>query len=151
MTAPDTPDMPDSLPSDDMPPFATGLDTRPVWDENAGLAALENAMRIISEDIAPDGSELADQREPLLWEFVNMLHEQIQRLNQDLDQLAIEARRVDEAQDASDDKADELQRLTNRTKSLDQRRDAFVTLHEKAAETYRSETGKLWISRDSSQ
>lgn len=143
-----TPDTPDTLPSNGAAPFGNDLDTRPVWNENASLAALEEAMQIISRDLAPDGSDLADQREPLMWEFVNMLEGQVQRLNQDLDQLATEVQDLKNAQDASHDKANELQRLANRSASLSLRRDAFAKMHQTAAETYHAQTGRVWRPRD---
>ena len=43
------------------------FDSREVWDRDDALAALGEAFRIIAQGIAPDGTQLADERESLLW------------------------------------------------------------------------------------
>ncbi len=52
------------------------FDTREVWDEDDALDAVSEAFRILSEGVAPDGYQMADERESLLWGFVNMLDAQ---------------------------------------------------------------------------
>ena len=52
------------------------IDTRDVWDRDDATGALAEAFRVLAEGVAPDGVQLADEREPLLWGFVNMLHAQ---------------------------------------------------------------------------
>ncbi len=47
--------------------------SREVWNRDDALAALGEACRIIAAGIAPDGTQLADERESLLWGFVNRI------------------------------------------------------------------------------
>ena len=43
------------------------FDPREVWDQDDALAAMGEAFRILSTGVAPDGTQLADERESLLW------------------------------------------------------------------------------------
>ncbi len=49
------------------------FDTRDVWDADDALDAVAESFRILSEGVGPDGTQLADERESLMWGFVNML------------------------------------------------------------------------------
>ena len=49
------------------------FDSRDVWDEDDALDAVHAAFEILADGIGPDGTQLADERESLLWGFVNML------------------------------------------------------------------------------
>ncbi|MDE0051433.1 MAG: hypothetical protein OXO52_16720, partial [Rhodospirillales bacterium] len=49
------------------------FDTRDVWDRDDALDAVQEAFRIMAQGVGPDGFQLADERESLLWGFVNML------------------------------------------------------------------------------
>ena len=46
----------------------------------------------MARDVAPDGTQLSDERESLLWGFVNMLDVQTQRLDREADRLVPEMR-----------------------------------------------------------
>ena len=48
------------------------FDTREVWDADDATDAVSEAFRIIAQGVAPDGFQLADERESLLWGFVNL-------------------------------------------------------------------------------
>ena len=48
-------------------------DPRDVWDRDEAITAVSEAFRIVAEGAAPDGFQLADEREHLLWGFVNCL------------------------------------------------------------------------------
>ena len=50
------------------------LDSREVWDEDDATEALAEAIRVIVAGVTVEGTQLADEREALLWGFVNMLH-----------------------------------------------------------------------------
>ena len=50
------------------------LDSREVWDEDDTMEALSEAIRVIVDGITVDGTQMADEREALMWGFVNMLH-----------------------------------------------------------------------------
>ena len=54
-------------------PERNEFDSRDVWDRDDATDAVSEAFRILAEGVAPDGFQLADERESLLWGFVNML------------------------------------------------------------------------------
>ena len=43
------------------------FDSRDVWDQDDATDAVLESFRIIAEGVAPDGFQLADERESLLW------------------------------------------------------------------------------------
>ena len=123
------------------------FDPRDVWDEDDALAAVGEAFRILAEGACPDGTQLADERESLLWGFVNMLHAQTQRLDRGVDKLAPELRDLQRDQDGSEIRSHELELVTDRAQNLGDRRDAFERMRDSAAEAYRSLTGEVWRPR----
>ena len=125
-------------------------DPREIWDRTEALVGLEKAIACLIEDIAPDGTQLADERENLLWGFVNTLHAQAQRLDRAVDRLVPELQDLQRAQDGTEINAWELERTTERVRNLGDRRDAFEQLRDTAAEHYRSDTGNTWRPRHGS-
>ena len=126
------------------------LDSRVVWDEDDTLEALSEAIRVIVDGITVDGTQMADEREALMWGFVNMLHSQMQRLDRAVDRIAPEMRDLERAQDGTEVKAWELQTLTDRAQNFGDRRDAFEKMRDLAADAYRVETGDVWRPRHGS-
>ncbi len=126
------------------------LDSRVVWDEDDAIEALSEAIRVIVDGITVDGTQMADEREALMWGFVNMLHSQVQRLDRAVDRIVPEMRDLERAQDGTEVKAWELQTLTDRAQSLGDRRDAFEKMRDLAADAYRTETGDVWRPRHGS-
>ncbi|MDE0277825.1 MAG: DUF2493 domain-containing protein, partial [Defluviicoccus sp.] len=123
------------------------FDTREVWDEDDALAAVAESIRILAHGVTPDGFQLADEREGLLWGFVNMLDAQTNRLDRAADKLMPELRDLQRAQDGTEIKSLELEMTTHRAQCLTDRRDAFETMRDQAAEQYRAETGDVWRPR----
>ncbi len=123
------------------------FDTREVWDEADALDAVSEAFRILAQGVAPDGYQMADERESLLWGFVNMLDAQTNRLDRAADKLMPDLRDLQRAQDGTEIKSLELELTTDRAQNLTARRDAFETLRNEAAEAYRIETGDMWRPR----
>ncbi len=78
------------------------FDPREVWDRDHAIDAVGEAFRILTTGVAPDGFQLADEREPLLWGFVNCLDAQVRRLDRGVDRLAPELRDLQRAQDGSE-------------------------------------------------
>ena len=107
-------------------------------------------MHTLIRSVAPDGTQLADEREPLLWGFANMLHAQAQRIERTVDKIAIQMRDLERAQDGTEIKAVELERLTDRAHDLGRRRDAFEKMRDFTAEAYGVETGNVWRPRHGS-
>ena len=106
------------------------FDNREIWNEDEALAGIEEAIHILAGAVAPDGTQLADERESLLWGFVNTLHAQVQRLDRGIDKIAPEMKDLQREQDGSEIKSRELERLTDRVQNLGDRRDAFETMRE---------------------
>ena len=123
------------------------FDTREVWDEADALDAVSEAFRILAQGVAPDGYQMADERESLLWGFVNMLDSQTNRLDRAADRLMPDLRDLQRDQDGTEIKSLELELVTDRAHNLTARRDAFETLRNEAAEAYRIETGDMWRPR----
>ena len=63
------------------------FDTREVWDEDDAIAAVLESFRILGRGACPEGTQLADERESLLWGFVNMLDAQTRRIDRAADRL----------------------------------------------------------------
>ena len=123
------------------------FDSREVWDADEATGAVEDAFRIIAQGACPDGLQLADERESLLWGFVNMLDAQTQRLDRAADKLGPELRDLQREQDGTEIKSFELELLTDRARNLGDRRDAFETMRDAAADQYRTVTGNTWRPR----
>ena len=123
------------------------FDPREVWDEDDAIDAVSEAFRIIAEGVAPDGFQLADERESLLWGFVNTFDAQVRRLDRSVDRLSPELRDLQSAQDGTEVKSRELELVTDRAQNLGDRRDAFEKMRDAAATAYRTETGDAWRPR----
>ncbi len=125
-------------------------DTRAVWDKTEALEALDRILDGIVEEIAPDGTQFADEREALLWGFVNTLHMQAQRLDRAIDKVSPSLKELQAAQDGTEINAWELERVIERARNLGDRRDAFEQLRDAAAERYLHDTGHTWRPRSGS-
>ena len=123
------------------------FDTREVWDRDDTIDAVSEAFRILAQGVTPDGFQIADERESLLWGFVNMLDSQTQRLDRAADKLTPDLRDLQRAQDGTEIKSLELELITDRARNLTARRDAFETMRDEAADAYRVETGSMWRPR----
>ena len=122
------------------------FDPREVWDEASALGAVSVAFSVLG-DAAPDGFQLGDERESLLWGFVNCLDAQVRRLDRSVDRLAPQMRDLERAQDGTEINARELELVTHRAHNLGDRRDAFERMRDAAADAYRAETGDTWRPR----
>ena len=126
------------------------FDTRDVWDRDDATCALGEAIRILVDGITIEGTQLFDEREPLLWGFANMLHQQLQRLERTIDKIMPELHDLQREQDGSEVLALKLQLLTERLQNLTARGAAFEELRDLAADAYRTHTGELWQPRQGS-
>ena len=123
------------------------FDPRDVWDEADALDAVGEAFRILADAVGPVGTQLADERESLLWGFVNTFDAQVRRLDRSVDRLSPELRDLQSAQDGTEVKSRELELVTDRAQNLGDRRDAFEKMRDAAAAQYRTETGDVWRPR----
>ena len=126
------------------------FDSRDVWDEDDALDSVHAAFSILADGIGPDGTQLADERESLLWGFVNMLDAQTQRLDRAADRLMPDLRDLQHEQDGSEIKSRELELITDRAQNLSARRDAFERMRDAAAVDYLAATGQNWRPRSGS-
>ena len=122
-------------------------DPRDVWDQDDAIHSVRAAFQILAEGIGPIGTQLADERESLLWGFVNMLDAQTQRLDRAADRLSPDLRDLQHEQDGSEIKSRELELVTDRAQNLNARRDAFEQMRDAVADDYRIETGNIWRPR----
>ena len=121
------------------------FDSREVWDADDATDAVSEAFRILAEGVAPDGFQLADERESLLWGFVNCFDAQVRRLDRSVDRLSPELRDLQKAQDGTEIKSRELELVTDRARNLGDRRDAFeIGCATPWPTQYREETGDTW-------
>ena len=125
-------------------------DPRAIWDHDEALAGIDKVVNLFVDEIAPDGTQLADERESLLWGFVNTLHMQTVRLDRAVDRLSPELKDLQHAQDGTEINAWELERIIERARHLGDRRDAFEQLRDAAAQRYREDTGHTWRPRHGS-
>ena len=110
-------------------------------------ARVSEAFRILAEGVGPDGFQMADERESLLWGFVNTFDAQVRRLDRSVDRLSPELRDLQTSQDGTEIKSRELELVTDRAQNLGDRRDAFEKLRDAVADAYRTETGDTWRPR----
>ena len=82
----------------------------------------------------PDGFQMADERESLLWGFVNTFDAQVRRLDRSVDRLSPELRDLQTSQDGTEIKSRELELVTDRAQNLGDRRDAFEKLRDAVAD-----------------
>ena len=123
------------------------FDPREVWDADDAMDAVSEAFRIIAEGVGPDGTQLADERESLLWGFVNTFDAQVRRLDRSVDRLSPELRDLQTSQDGTEIKSRELELVTDRAQNFGDRRDAFEKMRDLTADAYRAETGNTWRPR----
>ena len=126
------------------------FDPRDVWDHDDAIDAVSEAFRILAEGVGPDGTQLADEREGLLWGFVNTFDAQVRRLDRSVDRLSPDLRDLQREQDGSEIKSRELELVTDRAQNLGDRRDAFEEMRDTVADAYRTETGDTWRPRHGS-
>ena len=123
------------------------FDTRDVWDKDEACFALNQALRIMVEGITTEGTQLHDEREPMLWGFANMLHRQMEILQRTVDKLVNEMKDLERDQDGSEVMALKLQTVTDRGQNLTARAEAFQHLRDIAADAYLTVTGNVWHPR----
>ena len=70
---------------------------------------MSETFRILAQGVGPDGTQLSDERESLLWGFVNMLDAQTQRLDRTADKLMPGLRDLQREQDGTEIKSRELE------------------------------------------
>jgi hypothetical protein len=126
-------------------PHADEPDLRPLPDPDRITGALTEATEALVAGLADTRLEpdLAD----LLWSFVNIFHRGLDRIGRELDTNEVEQRRCQREQDGSEVRSVELERLLAGGANLIERRDAYETMREIAADLYEAQTGSAWRPR----
>ena len=104
------------------------------FDQDETTRGLRDSVRILVDSIAPDGYQLEDQREGLLWGFVNVFNEQTKRLDR-----AIAAVNRDTEIAPTDKEA--------AREALLERKHVFEELHSAASALYFDETRRVWDTK----
>ncbi len=104
------------------------------FDQDETTRGLRDSVRILVDRIAPDGYQLEDQREGLLWGFVNVFNEQTKRL----DRAIAAVNRDTEIAPADKEAARE---------ALQERKHVFEELHAAASALYFDETRRVWDTK----
>ena len=123
------------------------FDPREIWNRDESVTTVSEAFRLLADGVGPDGFQLADEREHLLWGIVNAFDAQVRRLDRGVDRLAPKLRELQRDQDGTEINARELELVTDRAQNLGDRRDAFEQLRDTAADAYRAATGDTWRPR----
>ena len=122
-------------------------DLHAAFEDSHLPAIVYEIVDLAAEHLCPDGTKLADERESLLWGLVNCFHAQAQRLDRTLDRMEPELRDLQRAQDGSEVKSVELERLTDKAHNMSDRRDALEIYRDCASDAYRAHTGEIWRPR----
>ena len=77
-------------------------DSRNVGDRDDATDAVAEVFRDLAEGVGPDDTQLADERESLLWGFVKTPDAQVRRLARSVDCLSPELRDLQREQDGSE-------------------------------------------------
>jgi hypothetical protein len=122
--------------------FEDGIDPRPLPDPAKAAGAMADIFdaliaTLIDTRLEPD---LGD----LLWAQVNLFHRAIARLERELDRNEEAQRRSQQAQDGSEVRSVELERLIAEGPTLIERRNAFEYLRDTAADLHETHLGTPW-------
>ncbi len=129
-------------PSEDEPEY------RPMPDGAELEDIARNLMGAITGPLAD--TALEDDAPDLLWSMVNLLHYKVERVQRQLDDNELRQRDALEQQDGSEIRSVELERLTAKGHALSERRSAYETLRDRAADHYQGFTGSAWRPKSGS-
>lgn len=129
-------------------PCADEPDPRPMPE----LDRAEQEITICTEALANlvTDTPLENDLDDLLWSFTNLFHRKITCLDRTLDDNERAQRRAEQEQDGSEVKSVELERLTAQGIALIERRNAFESFRDIAAERYEAASGSAWRPRGGS-
>ena len=130
-------------------PSADEPEYRPLPEEGSALAGtgamIEAAMEMLAD------TALEDDLDEVLWGIVNIFHRRVSHLDRLLGDNETEQREAQRAQDGSEVKSVELERLFDAGERLTERRDAFEEIRDAAGDHYRAQTGSAWLPRTGSK
>ena len=112
--------------------------------------SLAEAIELITETVTPDGYQMASEREPLLYGFVNIFHFQIKRIERAMAALEEDIRKTQGSyadtieKKGRDVASEELERKTQRYLSLAGMRDIYEIIRDFSGSAYLEKCGKPW-------
>jgi hypothetical protein len=123
-------------------------DTRPM-PEGAQLEAVVTTLFAgLTENFGDTGLE--PEIEDVAWSLVDVFHRKLDRLQRFLDDNELKQRDLHDQQDGSEVMSVELERLTDKGRTLEEKRDCFERIRDFASEEFEKLTGSLWRARTKS-
>lgn len=113
--------------------------------EGAMASMVEAAMSMLGD------TALEDELDEVLWSIVNIFHRRVTHIDKLLGDNESEQRELHRAQDGSEVRSVELERLFERGQTLTEKRDAFEEIRDRAGEHYRAQIGSAWLPRTGSK
>ena len=130
-------------------PPAEDPEYRPLPEE-VSIEALTGAMIEAAMAMLTD-TALEDDLDEVLWSIVNIFHRRVSHLDRLLGDNESSQREAQQAQDGSEVRSVELERLFQQGQDLTERRDAFESIRDAAGDHYRAQTGSAWLPRTGSK
>lgn len=121
---------------------------RPVPDKTELTDIVAGLFSAISGPFTDTALEVDTQ--DVLWSLTDMLHRKADRVQRMLDDNELRQRSSQDEQDGSEVRSVELERLIEKGRALMDRRNAFETMRDVAAEQYAEHTGAVWRPRSGS-
>ena len=143
-------------------PRAGDIDNRPVWvnrgepldfSENGPAAPraahdqITEGVALILDAVAPDGFQMADQREAVHWGIVNVFHSQTNRMETTMHHIKSQSDTLGRAQDGTDQKSTDLEEKISQLLSSDSMRSVFESIRDHLAYDYTRDHGDDWTPR----
>lgn len=129
-------------------PFSDGPDPRPLPDPDQAAGAVADMADALVATL--QDTRLEGDLEDLLWALANLFHRAEARMQRLLDDNADAQRASQRAQDGSEVRSVELERLTDEGVSLVERRNAMEFLRDCAAAQFALHIGSAWLPRTGS-
>lgn len=126
------------------------IDQRVVWEEDHTMAAINQLMGVVAEDVAIEGTQMASERRSLMWGFVNVFDARVRYLERAIDDAIGDAKELDQANDGTEIATSALECAVAKAQSLHDRRDAFEKMRDEAGQHYYDHTGETWRPRSGS-
>lgn len=118
-----------------------------------GDGKIAAAMADLSDCIVAtlSNTPLEGDIEELLWGAVNLFHRAALRYEQRIDETVMALKESQQAQDGSEIRSGELEKLTLQARAQDEARDTFEFIRDCAAAQFSQATGSCWTPRSRSQ
>ncbi len=126
-------------------PYDDQPDPRPLPEPGRLQGALADMFDALVATLSD--TRLEPDLQGLLWSLVNVFHRRIDRIERELDSNETAQRASQRAQDGSEVRSLELERLVAEGLTLIERRNSFEFLRDGAAELFSIHTGQIWRPR----